>query len=153
MGRKQWVALASDPWLRFRPLLTAFLCLLITVGCGGSPADPPAPSRLPPLQSGTVAATSNPLVAQYTISTPAQATMSVEFGPDLSYAYITSPQASSSAGGAVTILVAGMKQNTLYHMRGIVTYSDGSIQFDGDHTFQTGTIPPQRIPTMKVTTA
>ena len=46
-----------------------------------------------------------------------------------------------------------MKQNTLYHMRAIVTYSDGSVQLDSDHTFQTGTIPLQRIPTMKMTTA
>ena len=38
-------------------------------------------------------------------------------------------------------------------MRAIVTYSDGSRQFDGDHVFQTGTIPSDRIPTMKVTTA
>jgi hypothetical protein len=43
-----------------------------------------------------------------------------------------------------------MQQNTLYHMRAVVTYSDGSQQFDGDHTFQTGTIPSQRIPAIKM---
>ena len=37
-------------------------------------------------------------------------------------------------------------------MRAVATFSDGSQAFDSDHTFQTGTIPAQRIPTMKVTT-
>src|SRR5260370_10683411 len=46
-----------------------------------------------------------------------------------------------------------MKQNTTYHMRAIVTYSDGSQQFDGDQTFLTGTIPSQRIPSITVTNA
>jgi hypothetical protein len=71
----------------------------------------------------------------------------------LLYRFATSPQASSATGGAAIVLVAVMKQNTLYHMRAIVTYSDGSVQLDSDHTFQTGTIPLQRIPTMKMTTA
>jgi hypothetical protein len=104
------------------------------------------------LTESAVIATGNPLVAQYTVSTNSAASVAVEFGPDLPYQFLTSPQASSSTGGAVTILVAGMKQNTLYHMRAVATFSDGSQAFDSDHTFQTGTIPPQRVPTMKVTT-
>jgi hypothetical protein len=86
------------------------------------------------------------------VSTGSAASVVVEFGSDLSYQFLTSPQLSSSTGGAVTILVAGMKRNTLYHMRALATFGDGSQAFDSDHTFQTGTIPPQRIPTMKVTT-
>ncbi len=129
-----------------------FLYLLLTVGCGGVyvPASDAGRARL---TEGTVAATSNALVAQYTISTPAPASVVVAFGQDLSYPFRTSPQTTSSAGGTATILVAGMKQNAVYHMRAIVTYSDGSQQFDGDHVFQTGTIPASRIPTMNVTTA
>ena len=135
----------------FRPLgLSILLYLLVTVGCGGGAADPKADPS-PQLASGTVAATGNPLVAQYTISPPAAATVSIQFGPDLTYALLTSPQTSVAAGQPVTVLVAGMKQNTTYHMRAIVTYSDGSQQFDSDHTFQTGSIPPQRIPSMKLT--
>ncbi len=135
----------------FKPLgLSVLLYLLVTVGCGGGAADPKADPS-PQLATGTVAATGNPLVAQYTISPPAAATVSVQFGPDLTYAFLTSPQASAGAGEPVTVLVAGMKQNATYHMRAIVTYSDGSQQFDSDHTFQTGSIPPQRIPTMKLT--
>jgi hypothetical protein len=86
-------------------------------------------------------------VAQYTISTSAQATVAVEFGPDVTYQFRTSPQATPAGGGAVNILVAGMKQSSLYHMRAVVTYQDGSSQFDTDHTFKSGAIPPQRIPT------
>ena len=121
--------------------------------CGGAAApDVPKESFVSPLPEGEVFATGLKLVALYTISTPAQAAVAVEFGPDLTYGFLTSPQATSSVGGAVNILVAGMKQNTLYHMRAIVTYSDGSQQFDSDHTFKTGTLDPQRVPTMKATT-
>lgn len=91
-------------------------------------------------------------MAQYSVSTPAPASVVVEFGPDLTYAFRTSPQATVSSGSAVNILVAGMKQNTLYHMRAMATYSDGSQAFDSDHTFQTAPLQSQRIPTMKVTT-
>jgi arylsulfate sulfotransferase len=145
--------------LCFRTALQSILILylLVTVGCGGggAPSSSAVYLRSGPAQlsEGVVSATGNPLVAQYKISTSQPASVIVEFGPDLSYRYRTSPQEISSAGGAVTVLVAGMKQNTLYHMRAQVTYGDGSYQFDIDHTFQTGTIPPQRIPSIKVTTA
>ncbi len=124
-----FVVHAGDCWLRRRTELA-----------NGDP-----PRQLP---TGTVAATRHPLVAQYTISPPAAAKVTVEFSPDLTYALSTSPQATASTGGPVTVLVAGMKQNTTYHMRALVTYSDGSQQLDSDHTFQTGAIPPQRIPTI-----
>jgi hypothetical protein len=50
------------------------------------------------------------------------------------------------------VLVAGMQPSTTYHMRAVVTYTDGSQQFDSDHTFRTGAIPPERIPNMTITT-
>jgi len=50
----------------------------------------------------------------------------------------------------VNILVAGMKQNTLYHMRAVLTSATGQV-FDQDHTFQTGAIPPSLIPALQVT--
>ncbi len=142
-----WETRFTDPLSVF-----IFLGLLMTVGCGGSSTPASEASRVR-LTEGTVVATGNPLVAQYTISTPAPASVVVKFGRDLSYPLSTSPQTTSAAGGTATILVAGMQQDTPYHMRAIVTYSDGSQQFDGDHVFQTGTIPSDRIPTMKVTTA
>jgi arylsulfate sulfotransferase len=152
MTRRQDTGLQSDLSFRAAPLLFLTLYLSVTVGCGGGGADPATSAQLR-LAEGTVAATGNPLVAQYTISPQAPATVAVEFGQDLSYPLRTSSRVNSSTGGSVTVLVAGMKQNTLYHMRAIVTYSDGSVQMDSDHIFQTGTIPPQRLPAMKVTTA
>lgn len=150
MGQKQDATRVVEGRFKTALLLSIFLNLLLTVACGGGSAARSEAARSQ-LGEGTVSATSNPLVAQYTISTSEPATVAVEFGQDLTYPLRTSAQATSSTGGSVTVLVAGMKQNTLYHMRAFVTYSDGSSRFDRDHTFQTGTIPPQRIPAMKVT--
>ena len=152
MSRNQYAAVDADLCLRTAlSSLFVILYLLVTVGCGGGNGDP-LQSAESQLAEGTVAATGNPLVAQYTITPPVPATVAVEFGEDQSYPLRTSPQTTPLAGGSVSVLVAGMKPNTLYHMRAIVTYTDHSQRFDSDHTFQTGTIPPQRIPAMKVTT-
>lgn len=120
---------------------------IFMVSCGNR--DPNAP--LPELSSGSVAATANPLVAQYTISPAQAASVYVEFGTDTRYALQTSAQQTPSGGGKVSILVAGMKQNTTYHMRAVVTYPDGAVQYDTDHTFTTGSIPSNRIPQASVT--
>jgi arylsulfate sulfotransferase len=77
--------------------------------------------------------------------------VTVEFGPSTSYGFKTASQASASGGGTVSVLVAGMKQNTLYHMRAVFDY-DGGQAVDVDHTFQAGAIPPAKIPVMHVTT-
>lgn len=131
-------------------VLLVCLQMLATVNCGGgagSRSDLPARQ----LAAGTVSQTANPLVAQYTISSPPQSIVAIQFGLDLTYPFQTSAQAASPYGGALTFLVAGMKQNTLYHMRAVVTDENGTQQFDDDHTFQTGSIPPERLPQAVVT--
>ena len=143
----------SKPCTRTGLLLLVFLQMLATVNCGGGGNRPPNELVVHRLTTGTVSQTTNPLVAEYTISPPAQATVAIEFGPDLAYGFQTSPQATSPAGGAVTFLVAGMKQNSVYHMRAVVDYSDGSRQVDSDHTFKTGPIPQERVPQAVVTTS
>ena len=45
-------------------------------------------------------------------------------------------------GGAVSLYVAGMKQSTCYHMRGVVQFADGTQFNDADQTFTTGAFPP-----------
>jgi arylsulfate sulfotransferase len=117
-------------------LATAFVLSLCSVHCGGS-------------VSGAVTHTQNPLVAQYTVSGPAGSTMAVEFGPDTNYGFITS--AITATAPTVSVLVAGMKENSTYHMRAVVTHTDGSKEFDNDHPFTTGTAPSGRIPVMAVT--
>ncbi|HEY4742757.1 MAG TPA: aryl-sulfate sulfotransferase [Candidatus Acidoferrales bacterium] len=101
---------------------------------------------------GQVAATANVQVAQYTIAPPAAGNVSVQFGTDSSYGLTTWTQPVPQSGGAVGLFVAGMRANTLYHLRGIVQFSDG-IQFtDADQTFTTGALPATMLPILTVTT-
>ena len=90
---------------------------------------------------GVVAATANAQVATYTIAPAAPGNVSVQFGLDTSYGLTTWTQQVPQGGGAVSLFVAGMKANTLYHMRGVVQFGDGSQFTDADQTFTTGTLP------------
>ena len=106
--------------------LASILLTLASVGCGSGASDPPAAS---------VTSTANPLVAQYTIYHFHDGlTAWVEFGTDTTYGRQTSVMTTSP------ILVAGMKQNTLYHMRAHVNWASGSW-VDQDRTFTTGPLP------------
>ncbi len=89
---------------------------------------------------GLIAPTNNVQVAQYTVSPAAAANVSVQFGLDTSYGLTTWTQPAPAAGGAVSLFVAGMKQSTLYHMRGVVAFADGSSFNDADQTFTTGAL-------------
>lgn len=100
-----------------------------------------------------VTATVNPVVALYSYQPSVQGMVHVEFGTDTNYGTITSSVATPSNGGPVQIFVAGMKQNTAYHMRAVVTESDGTIVDDADHTFTTSSFPSDMLPTLTATTA
>ncbi len=100
---------------------------------------------------GIVAATANVQVASYTITPPSGASVSIQFGPDTNYGLATSQQ-SSTTGGAVTILVAGMKQSSTYHVRAVLTFPDSSVFNDVDHTFATGALPATVVPAITATT-
>ena len=102
--------------------------------------------------NGVVAPTANVQVASYTITPPATANVSIQFGPDTTYGLNTWQQPTATGGGPVTILVAGMKMNTPYHMRANITFADGTQFNDIDHTFTTGTVPAANLPTISVTT-
>ncbi len=100
-----------------------------------------------------VTSTANPLVALYSYQPTVQGMVHVEFGPDTSYGTVTSSVAISSDGGPVQIFVAGMKQNTTYHMRAVVTESNGTTVDDEDHTFTTGSFPSKMLPKLTAITA
>jgi hypothetical protein len=100
-----------------------------------------------------VTSTVNPVVALYSYQPNVQGLVHVEFGADTSYGTITSSVATPSTGGPVQIFVAGMRQNTTYHMRAVVTESDGTIVNDDDHTFTTTSFPANMLPTLTATTA
>lgn len=120
-------------------------CAMVSNGDPSPGSDPGA------LQPGTVSLTDNPLVAQYSISAPDGAIVTVEFGPDRTYGRLTSPQPAPPGGGVVNMLVAGMRAAKTYHMRAHVRFPDGFEIMDWDHVFTTGAIPADRVPQVTVT--
>lgn len=102
-------------------------------------------------QPSTVSATQNPLVAMYTLQPAVPATVSVEFGMTLAYGQRTAELATT--GNSVSIPVAGMRQNTTYHMRARLRLANGAAIEDSDHTFTTGSFDPSTLPRIIATTA
>jgi arylsulfate sulfotransferase len=115
----------------------------LMTGCG---VVPKAPSGNP---QTAVSKTQNSLVAKYQVNQLGPANVWVDFGTDTSYGRQTESLSSASPAGPGepaalfqnTILVAGMKPNTTYHMRAHVDFADGSSWVDQDQTFKTGSIP------------
>lgn len=121
---------------RRRSAFFALLLLtLLTLGCGYGPnySNPET----------SIAATQNPLVAQYNVTLPRkEGSVWVEFGPDTSYGRQTSvTPATAGFGQTVTILVAGMLPSRTYHMRAHVDWYPGISWVDQDQTFKTGPLP------------
>ena len=138
-----------------RILLALFLLQAIWIGGCANPAMPGAPpaAGFAPnsVQRGVVAPTQNPQVARYTIVAPSGATVTIDFGTDTSYGLQTWAVPAPLDGSPVSILVAGMRAFTTYHMRARMNLPDGSQSFDSDHVFNTGGLPPERIPQITVT--
>jgi arylsulfate sulfotransferase len=109
------------------------------------------PQDISVISPGQVSVTKNPLVANYTIDAPGDALLSVEFGPDTNYGFQTWKQPVPSGGGQASMLVAGMRQGTTYHMRAILDFPNGSRFVDTDKTFTTGTLDPSIVPPVTVT--
>jgi arylsulfate sulfotransferase len=108
---------------------------VVLIGCGGTSSVP-----APPVVA--VAATQNPLVAQYSITSTCRGQATVEFGPDTTYGRSTASYDTPGAAGGFTanILVAGMKPSTTYHMRSTFN-CNGSTFTSADQTFTTGALP------------
>jgi arylsulfate sulfotransferase len=101
---------------------------------------------------GLLTPTNNVQVAQYAVVPPSSANVSVQFGLDASYGLTTWTQPNPTLGSAVSLYVAGMKQSTPYHMRGVIAFADGSSFNDADQTFTTGAVPVNLLPTLTTTT-
>jgi hypothetical protein len=81
-------------------------------------------------------------VAAYSIYLPAPGQVYVEFGPTTTYGEPTWTQPTPSQnGGQVNIYVAGMRPDTLYHMRARVSLSNGASFADEDQSFNSGSSP------------
>jgi arylsulfate sulfotransferase len=100
----------------------------------------------------SVTPTSHPLVAKFTITIPAKSAVVVEFGPDTNYGWNTSPVPAPPDGGSVSILVAGMKAQTVYHMRARIQLSKRKWITTPDQTFTTGALPAITFPTLTAST-
>jgi arylsulfate sulfotransferase len=131
--------------------LAVFSCCVLAVGCGGSEFNKQG------IGPSVVSPTQNALVAQYRVSTalkcPGQ--VAVEFGPDTSYGRSTAWYPVATGQQSTSILVAGMKASTIYHMRlqsqtQCATDTGASTDTGPDVTFKTGALPALAFPTLTV---
>lgn len=131
---------------------------LLDLGFGNAPDGTPDTVAITGtsavLAAGQVSTTDNPQVALYTMTLPFPGGVTVNFGTDTTYGLKTWSQSTATAGGQVSIFVAGMKGSTTYHMRAAVTLANGITANDADHTFTTGAVPANmQLPITTTTTA
>jgi arylsulfate sulfotransferase len=100
--------------------------------------------------AGTVAKSKHPQVALYIFPAPEGASVQVQFGTSKNYGLTTWTQKAPLGGGAVAILVAGMRANTTYHMQAVMQLPGGQLVLDSDHTFTTGDLPAAMVPSMTI---
>ena len=93
------------------------------------------------LPAGQVSATDNPQVALYTMTLPFPGSVKINFGTNTNYGLKTWTQSTDTAGGQVSIFVAGMLASTTYHMQASVELANGITANDADHTFTTKAVP------------
>jgi hypothetical protein len=105
------------------------------------------------LPIGQVVATNNPQVALYTMTLPFPGSVTVNFGKDTNYGLKTWSQSTATAGGSVSIFVAGMQATTTYHMQAEVEFSNGIAAKDTDHTFTTKVPENMKLNATTTTTA
>ncbi len=115
----------------------------------------PAPAQVSFFQPdhftpGTVSASNNPLVANYMFTAPQGASVQVQFGTTKSYGLNTWSQPAPVGGGNVSILVAGMRAGTTYHMQAMIHLPNGNSVLDADQLFITGVLPANLMPNIAV---
>jgi arylsulfate sulfotransferase len=100
---------------------------------------------------GSVAGTGNPLVARYTVASACTGQAMVEFGTDTSYGRSTSWYPVAGYYRKTTILVAGMRAGTTYHMRAQLQCAGATVS-TADTTFTSGALPSSaKFPVLQVT--
>jgi arylsulfate sulfotransferase len=109
-----------------------------------------SPSNFKP---GTVATTSSPQVASYTVTLPKGAKAQVNFGTTTAYGLNTWVQNAPDNGGDTTILVAGMRPGSTYHLQGVITLASGQILTDADRTFSAAAIAADLLPGLNIVQA
>lgn len=127
---------------------TALLNLDFTNVPAGAPQTVQLSGVSAAMPVGQVTGTNNPQVALYTMTLPFPGSMTVNFGTTTSYGQTTWSQSTQTAGGQVSIYVAGMLASTAYHMQATVDFTNGVTAHDVDHTFTAGAVPFAMIPTL-----
>jgi arylsulfate sulfotransferase len=129
--------------------------VMLNLGFGDVPAGTPQTVAITgisaTLPAGQVTTTDNPQVALYTMTLPFPGSVTVNFGTDTAYGLKTWTQ-SATAGGQVSIFVAGMKATTTYHMQAAVAFTNGINANDADHTFTTKAVPANMVLSVTATT-
>jgi len=113
------------------------------IACGAGSDVPPSPIV-------SVSSTQNPLVAQFSVATACAGRAMVEFGTDTTYGKSTAWYPVEGVFVPTSILVAGMKASTTYHMRA-QSQCAGNTTTSGDLTFKTGPLPALPFPAVSVT--
>jgi len=118
---------------------------ILNMGFGDVPAGTPQTVTITGIAAalpvGQVTATNNPQVALYTMTLPFPGSVTVNFGADTNYGLKTWTQSTATAGGVVSVFVAGMLASTTYHMQAAVEFSNGITANDTDHVFTTNALP------------
>ena len=109
-------------------------------------------AALPSTPQYSVNATNNLLVARYSVISPKDGSVFVQFGPTTTYGRSTMTLPVPQGGGKVDVYVGGMRQTTDYHMRATILYADHTTAIDQDRVFTTGTLPAGSLSTQTVTT-
>jgi arylsulfate sulfotransferase len=131
---------------------TGTVVVTMTNTASGATASPAQVSFFSPqnFASGTVSSSNNPQVALYNFVAPKGATVQVQFGTTANYGLTTWAQEAPAGGGSVSILVAGMRASTTYHMQAVVQLPGGQRIVDADHSFTTGDLPAALIPNITI---
>ena len=118
---------------------------ILNMGFGDVPVGTPQTVTITGIAAalpvGQVTATNNPQVALYTMTLPFPGSVTVNFGADTNYGLKTWTQSTATAGGVVSVFVAGMLASTTYHMQAAVEFSNGITANDTDHVFTTNALP------------
>jgi arylsulfate sulfotransferase len=133
------------------PSETQSIAVKVTAS-SGSTSSSSASAQVFVVAPGLVEPTQNPQVALYSITPPAAANVSIQFGLTTAYGLSTWTQGSPTSGGPVSTLVAGMLANSTYHMQATLQFGGGVTYTDSDHMFATGTQPAATLPALTVTT-
>ena len=133
------------------PTDTQSVAVMVTAASGAASSSSVS-AQVFVVAPGAVEPTQNPQVAIYTITPPAAANVTVQFGPTTSYGLSTWTQGAPTGGGPVSTFVAGMLAGSTYHMQATLQFGGGATFTDSDHVFTTGTVPSGTLPTLTATT-